>query len=601
MRMTISALIACGLAIPTSASAFCGFYVAGSGEGLSNNATMVVMMREGTRTVLSMQNDYEGPPNDFAMIVPVPVVLDEENVRTLPREVFANIDRMASPRLVEYWEQDPCAPAVDMGASRRFTRRTRAPRASEGSRPEELGVTVEAEFAVGEYDIVILSANDSDGLETWLQRENYNIPDGASAVLRPYIEQGTKFFVAKVDVERVTFEDGRVVLSPLRFHYDTDTFTLPVRLGLLNSPGTQDLIVHILARNQRYETANYENVTIPTNLDVNDNVRERFAEFYATLFDATLAQNPGAVVTEYAWQAIGCDPCPGPMLQPQDLMTLGADVAIPAAQRGGIGGFGGSPFVLTRLHYRYDSDGLDEDLVFRAAPPIVGGREFLRQEISPSDPPVLNGETLEHGSRPDSNNNFQGRYAIRHPWEGAIECDNPVRGRWGRAAGRKDGDQRSAHRRDQRGAEHRVRPARRASSSRRTCAPTRPRSSSRRACRRSPSSSKERPKHKESPLSRALPPTPEATDTPAAESDGGCGACAVGNAVDPARGVGTHGRGVRGDRVSKEDSTMMKTPVQGSVLLLALSHGDPLERLGVLWVLRRGERRGAEQQRRRWW
>ena len=325
---------------------------------------------------------------------------------------------MASPRLVEYWEQDPCAAFPEMETQLGGVP-VPATAVAQAEGAGGLGVTVEAEFAVGEYDIVILSANDSDGLETWLQRENYNIPDGASTVLRPYIEQGTKFFVAKVDVERVTFDDGRVVLSPLRFHYDTDTFTLPVRLGLLNSPGTQDLIVHILARNQRYETANYENVTIPTNLDVNDNVRERFAEFYATLFDATLAQNPGAVVTEYAWQAIGCDPCPGPMLQPQDLMTLGADVAIPAAQRGSIGGFGGSPFVLTRLHYRYGSDGLDEDLVFRAAPPIVGGRE------------LMNGQTLEHGSRPDSNNNFQGRYAIRHPWEGAIECDNPVRGRWG--------------------------------------------------------------------------------------------------------------------------------------------------------------------------
>ena len=244
-------------------------------------------------------------------------------------------------------------------------------------------------------------------------------------MLRPYIEAGTKFFVARVDVERVTFEDGRAVLSPLRVHYEADTFTLPVRLGLLNSPGTQDLVVHILGRNQRYDVANYENVTIPTNLDVADEVRERFGEFYATLFDATLERHPGAVVTEYAWQAMGCDPCPGPALTPSDIATLGGDVvgasARGAPQLGGpFGGrFGGSPFVLTRLHYRYDADGLDEDLVFRAAEAIVGGREFL------------NGDTLEHGARPFAHNNFQGRYAIRHPWEGAIACDEPTRGRWG--------------------------------------------------------------------------------------------------------------------------------------------------------------------------
>ena len=96
---------------------------------------------------------------------------------------------------------------------------------------------------------------------------------------------------------------------------------------MLNSSGAQDLVVHILARNQRYEVANYENVTIPTNIDVQDSVRERFGEFYAALFDTVLERNPNSVVTEYAWQATNCDPCPGPVLSSSDLLTLGADVS----------------------------------------------------------------------------------------------------------------------------------------------------------------------------------------------------------------------------------------------------------------------------------
>ena len=91
-----------------TADAFCGFYVGGADGGMFNNATQVVLMRSGTRTVLSMQNNYQGPPTDFAMVVPVPVVLLEENVKTLPREVFERVDHLAAPRLVEYWEVDPC-------------------------------------------------------------------------------------------------------------------------------------------------------------------------------------------------------------------------------------------------------------------------------------------------------------------------------------------------------------------------------------------------------------------------------------------------------------------------------------------------------------
>src|SRR5437016_12833227 len=107
MRQAALAALAVA-ASASSAHAFCGFYVSGSGEKMFNDATQVVLVREGTRTVLSMQNDYKGPLNDFAMVIPVPVVLKQPDVKTLPREVFDHVDALGSPRLVEYWEQDPC-------------------------------------------------------------------------------------------------------------------------------------------------------------------------------------------------------------------------------------------------------------------------------------------------------------------------------------------------------------------------------------------------------------------------------------------------------------------------------------------------------------
>ena len=72
---------------PSSASAFCGFYVAGGESSLFNDATQVVLMRKGQRTVLSMQNNYQGPPENFAMVIPVPVVLEQDNVKTLAPEL----------------------------------------------------------------------------------------------------------------------------------------------------------------------------------------------------------------------------------------------------------------------------------------------------------------------------------------------------------------------------------------------------------------------------------------------------------------------------------------------------------------------------------
>ena len=57
------------------------------------------------------------------------------------------------------------------------------PPAAKMARRDDLGVTIEAQFTVGEYKIVILSAKESTGLDTWLLREKYNIPKGAEPLL----------------------------------------------------------------------------------------------------------------------------------------------------------------------------------------------------------------------------------------------------------------------------------------------------------------------------------------------------------------------------------------------------------------------------------
>jgi hypothetical protein len=280
-------------------------------------------------------------------------------------------------------------------------------------------VRIEAQFAVGEYEILVLSADESNGLEVWLREHGYHIPVGAAEALAPYVAQQMKFFVAKVDIEKVTRDDsGTVVLSPLRVTYESPEVRLPVRLGLLNANGKQDLIVYLLSPDSRYEVANYPNVFIPTNLEVIDGVRKHFAAFYAELFDAVMQKKQGrAVVTEYAWQTSSCDPCPGPPLQPNDLASLGND----DPRNGGQARYGYSPWVLTRLHTRYDKTALSDDLVFRVAKPAAGGRSRW------------DGVSLDEGAivGDEQANNFQGRYIIRHRWKHAVKCEHPQYGVWG--------------------------------------------------------------------------------------------------------------------------------------------------------------------------
>lgn len=341
--LTAAALSAIpSLLVPQEAHAFCGFFVSDVEQPLYNDATQVVLMREGTRTVLSMRNNYRGPASDFAMVVPVPQVLEREHVKTLDDELFDKVSRFSAPRLVQYYERDPCS-SRRSGARGGFRMQknvetSMAPQ-EESNDQAELGVSIEAQFEVGEYEILILGAKDSSGLQTWLEREKYSIPKGAAGVLAPYVAQGMYFFVARVNADKVRFDaSGEAVLSPLRFHYDSEDFSLPVRLGLLNAQGPQDLLIHIISREGRYEMANLPNVPAPTNLIVDKKVRPDFMTFYEQLFAATLKANPGAVVTEFAWGGspgpqhsppAKCDPCVEP---PQDstwasrLWSLGAQV-----------------------------------------------------------------------------------------------------------------------------------------------------------------------------------------------------------------------------------------------------------------------------------
>ena len=182
-----------------TAWAFCGFYVAKADAKLYNKASQVVIARDGEKTVLTMANDYQGNVKDFAVVVPVPTVIKQEQVKVAPPEIIQRLDAFSAPRLVEYFDPDPCAPIYEDEILAPPSGIATGGMREELDSKNSLGVTIEAKFNVGEYDIVILSAKESSGLETWLHLNGYKIPPGAKKLLQTYIRSSMKFFVAKVN------------------------------------------------------------------------------------------------------------------------------------------------------------------------------------------------------------------------------------------------------------------------------------------------------------------------------------------------------------------------------------------------------------------
>jgi hypothetical protein len=366
------------------AQAFCGFYVGKADAGLFNDTSQVIMVRRDDRTVISMANDYRGELTDFALVVPVPTVLERSQIRIGDRKLFERIDGYSAPRLAEYFDPDPCRVARKDEALRQAPMPASLAREAKKTREQALGVTVEASYTVGEYDIVILSGKQSDGLETWLRENGYRIPKGASAALRPYIRQQMKFFVAKVNLQEQA-QTGVSYLRPLQFAFESDRFMLPVRLGMLNARGPQDLVLYVLTAGGRVEATNYRTAKMPANMDLPLFVRGDFARTYKALFAAQSAREEyRAIFTEYFWDMSWCDPCAAEPLSPAELRQAGVYWVGDNAARGG-----GQPVMLTRLHLRYTRDSLPEDLVFQ--------------------------ETQDRA-------NFQARYVLRHPWAGSADA-----------------------------------------------------------------------------------------------------------------------------------------------------------------------------------
>ncbi len=385
--MTLAAALLAGL----QSLAFCGFYVAKADASLFNNKSEVIMVRNGNRNVITMSSDFKGDLSEFAMVVPVPTVLGEKDIRVIERRIFDVLNDYSAPRLVNYYDYNPCG--YDMRIYEDAPTMSGISMAESVTEKDLLtiaksSVRIEAQYDIDEYNIIILSAKESDGLQLWLEANGYKVPETARQVLEPYVRSNMKFFLVKVNLDKMKNRRSEY-LRPIQIKFDHAKFMLPLRLGMANSNGSQDMIVYALTTEGRVECTNYRTVKMPTDRNIPLYVEPKFGDFYKSLFEKTYKQEGrNAVFLEYAWNvspytAVKCDPCVGPPPVNYDFVEAGADWITQ-------GNFNQSIF-FTRLHVRYSRDRFPSDLQFQVTP---------------------------------NNENFQCRYVMTYPPSGSdFSCD----------------------------------------------------------------------------------------------------------------------------------------------------------------------------------
>ena len=367
---------------------------------LKNKTSQVILVRDGNRNVITMYNDFKGNLKDFAMVVPVPVVLQKKDIKVVNQSIFTTLNEYSKPRLVEYYDQNPCSQGVlDEVAVTALAGNASGIRVRGSAKfKEEEKVKIEAKYLVGEYDILILSAKESTALKTWLDDNGYKIPAGADEVLEPYIKSNLKFFVVKVNEAEKKKLPGDF-LRPIQISFSSPKFMLPIRLGMANADGDQDMIVYAFTKKGRIETTNYRTVTLPTGKNIPLFVKNNFANFYANLFQNQWSKEGKALaMLEYAWDVspknfVKCDPCVATAPSAQDLVQAGVwwinrdwtnydDVY-------GEDDYSDNVY-FTRLHVRYNRKSFPQDLVFQVTP---------------------------------NTDNYQARYVITHPATGDFNCE----------------------------------------------------------------------------------------------------------------------------------------------------------------------------------
>ena len=146
MRRVIvpSLLLTLGLlAWSGEASAFCGFYVGKVDTKLFNKASEVAIARHENKTVITMANDFKGDVKEFALVVPVPTILEKEQIHVGNPAVLKHRADYSAPRLVEYFDENPCLLHELMERRSMDAMKSMAPASAPArERDKALGVTV---------------------------------------------------------------------------------------------------------------------------------------------------------------------------------------------------------------------------------------------------------------------------------------------------------------------------------------------------------------------------------------------------------------------------------------------------------------------------
>ena len=317
------------------AAAMPGFFIGKGSAKRVLHTSHVVVMRKGEMSAVSIQADYDGPLDPFAIVLAVPADVTLERVQTLKRDFVDRVEQMSAPRFHEFWEMDPCEPGP---AEQEWERKLSAssesnflgggnmgtPASSEKKVDKELFLKVDTEFKEGEYKFSLLGEGET--LESWAKGKGFTVPQGARGRRRALSRSGDEAPArrGRRQADRARRWRARAAERHPLLVRQADRQSSDAAQPLELAGQARALALRAAPRSALRDQKLPERVSARRTSKWTSWSRSGWESFTRRLHDMMLAKNPQAFINEYAWHTAGCgEPCANAPLWIHEILTLG--------------------------------------------------------------------------------------------------------------------------------------------------------------------------------------------------------------------------------------------------------------------------------------
>lgn len=278
---------------------------------IEQKSSVIVVSRAENRTVLTVVPNYQYDGDKLAMLIPVPHLVADTQVRLTERALVSKILKYTAPRALQFKDPDQCKLSQDTAVVLK----------------KEAAVFSEIKMdskAAGEgVKVSALTKEDlaRRDIKAIIDDRGYSLDKSYDEVFSSYLEKSTQF--VWVEIENGASEHN---IPVIQLAYESDNFILPVALSGINSSEAQELTLIFISKDGRVLSDNIESQLAPTDVTIPVYAGKDFVESYSNIFDQLITNdNFQSMFVEYAGDINWCPDCLlSTKLSPNELRALGA-------------------------------------------------------------------------------------------------------------------------------------------------------------------------------------------------------------------------------------------------------------------------------------